>query len=412
MTAGTTIVIVGGGLAAAKAAQSAREEGFDGRLVIFGDEAVRPYERPALSKGYLTGDTPAEELFVHPASYYAEHDIDLRLSTRVTAIDRSAGAVVTADGARQPFDRLLLATGAEPRTLPYQHLEGVAGLRTMHDSERLQASLRAARHVTIIGAGWIGCEVAAAARALDAAVTMIDPLAVPLQRVLGTDIGAVFADLHAANDVDLRLGVGLASLRGSDRVEVAELSDGTTVATDLVVVGIGVTPRTSLAEAAGLQVDNGVLTDATLRTSDERIYAAGDVARSEHPLFAARLRVEHWANALNQGQTAGRNLLGHNEVYDRLPYFYSDQYDLGLEYVGHATEEDDVVVRGSTRDREFIAFWVKDHRVVAAMSCNVWDVVEDLKTLIASRATVTQSALEDPDTPLRDLAAPRPTQPV
>jgi 3-phenylpropionate/trans-cinnamate dioxygenase ferredoxin reductase component len=399
------IVIVGGGLAAAKAAQAARESGYEGRLTIFGDEPVHPYERPPLSKGYLSGKAPEDDIYVHSAAFYDEHAIELRLDTPITAIDRSAGEVVTAAGTREPFDRLLLATGAEPRTLPSQTLDGVVVLRTKADSDQLRTALQAVSHVTIVGAGWIGCEVAAAARSYGTAVTMIDPLDVPLQRVLGTKVGAVFAGLHVANGVDLRLGVGLTALHGTGSVEAVELSDGARIPTELVVVGIGVVPRTGLAEGAGLAVDNGVLTDATLQTDDERIFAAGDVARSAHPLFDTPIRVEHWANALNQGTTAGRNLLGTSEPYDRLPYFFSDQYDLGMEYVGYATEWDDVVLRGDVNRREFVAFWVKDDRVVAAMNCNVWDVVEDLKTLITSRTSVSAPALQDPSTPLAALAA-------
>lgn len=403
MTDTRDIVIVGGGLAAAKAAEAVREEGFDGSLILFGDEAVRPYERPPLSKAFLVGDASEDDTFVHDADFYRTNSIDLRLETPVVAVDRDAGEVVTAAGDRQRFDRLLLATGAEPRQLPGPQRQGVVTLRTQDDSRRLGQALRDANHVTIVGAGWIGSEVASAARRLDTEVMMLDPLAVPLQRVLGTDVGVVFRDLHRRHGVDLRLAVGLSDVLGKERAEGVRLSDGTELATDLVVVGIGVVPRTGLAEAAGLAVDNGVLTDATLRTTDERIYAAGDVARSEHPFYDTPLRVEHWANALNQGITAGRNLAGKSEVYDRLPYFYSDQYDLGLEYVGYATEWDDVVFRGDPEAMEFIAFWVQDGRVVAAMNCNVWDVVEDLKALISSRATVDAAALRDPDTPLASL---------
>ena len=401
----TDIVIVGGGLAAAKAVEAIRDEGFDGRVTLFGDEPVRPYERPPLSKGYLVGDAAEETVFVHPASYYDEHRIELRLDTTVTEIDRDAGEVVTGDGARQRFDRLVLATGAEPRALPGPRLDGVHLLRTKANSEQLGAAISGASRVAIIGAGWIGCEVASAARRLGADVTMIDPLDVPLQRVLGTEVGAVFRDLHVDNGVDLRLGVGLESMLGNTAVEGISLTDGATVEADVVVVGIGVVPRVGLAEAAGLRVDNGVLTDATLQSSDPRIFAAGDIARAEHPLYDTPLRVEHWANALNQGATAGRNTVGRGEVYDRVPYFYSDQYDLGMEYVGFATEWDEVVFRGDPASREFIAFWVTDKRVVAAMNCNVWDVVEDLKAIITSQQPVDAAALRDPNVPLASLAA-------
>jgi 3-phenylpropionate/trans-cinnamate dioxygenase ferredoxin reductase subunit len=399
------IVVIGGGLAAAKAVEAAREEGFEGRITVLADEPVRPYERPPLSKGYLVGDAEENTIFVHGDDYYGQHDIDLRLGTAAKQIDRDASEVVTTDGDRLHYDALLIATGAEPRTLPGQDLDGVHVLRTKEDSERLATALRDTGRATIIGAGWIGCEVASAARRLGTEVTIIEPLEVPLERVLGAEVGAVFAALHRANGVDLRTGVGLSSLRGSGAVDSVALTDGTVLETDLVVVGIGVVPRTALAEDAGLAVDNGILVDTTLRTADPKIYAAGDVARAEHPLYDTPIRVEHWANALNQGATAGRNLLGKGEVYDRLPYFYSDQFDLGLEYVGYAAEWDEVVFRGDVDAREFIAFWVKDQQVLAAMNCNVWDVVDDLKALITSAATVDVAGLQDPSTPLNALVS-------
>ena len=397
------LVVIGGGLAAAKAVEAVREEGFAGRVTVLADEPVRPYERPPLSKGYLVGDAEESTIYVHADDFYGQHHIDLQLGMAATQIDRDTSEVVTAGGARHHYDALLIATGAEPRTLPGQDMDGVYTLRSKADSEHLATALRAAGRATVIGAGWIGSEVASAARRLDTEVTIIEPLDVPLQRVLGPKVGAVFAALHRDNGVDLRTGVGLSSLRGSDAVEAVALTDGTTLETDLVVVGIGVVPRTSLAEDAGLAVDNGILTDATLRTDDPKIFAAGDVARAEHPLYGTRIRVEHWANALNQGATAGRNLLGKGEVYDRLPYFYSDQYDLGLEYVGYATEWDDVVFRGDVDKREFIAFWVRNERVVAAMNCNIWDVVDDLKALITADKPVDLDALQDGTRPLQSL---------
>lgn len=402
----TDIVIIGGGLAAAKAAETTRQRGYQGRLTIVTDEPHLPYERPPLSKQVLTGDAPAENVFVHPASFWTDNDIDVITGDPVTTVDRHAGSVTLASSIDLRFDRLLLATGAMPRQLPLadRNLAGVLTLRTLDDSQRLHDELAAADHVAIVGAGWIGCEVAAAARALGTDVTLVDPLDTPLQRVLGKQIGQVFADLHRDNGVDLRLGLGIATAHGAERVEQVTLSDETTLDTDLVVVGIGVTPRTELAEAAGLDVDNGILTDASLATSDPRIFAAGDVANAVHPFYGRRLRVEHWANALNQGITAGANLLGAGEAYDRLPYFFSDQYDLGMEYVGHATDWDQVVVRGDVDKREFIAFWLHEQRVVAAMNVNVWDVIDDLKRVIRQGQPIDHARLEDPTVALAELA--------
>ncbi|HEX2026412.1 MAG TPA: FAD-dependent oxidoreductase [Nitriliruptorales bacterium] len=403
-----TIVLVGGGLASARAAQTLRAEGFDGDLTLVAEETHRPYERPPLSKGVLIGHQPADSAYVHPQGFYDEHGIELITGDPVTDVDRDAGKVTTRSGTRLAFDRLLFATGASPRQLPLEERErdGILTLRTLDDAQRLSGELRQAGHVTIVGAGWIGCEVAAAARTMGTDVTMVDPLDTPLQRVLGAQVGRVFAQLHRDHGVDLRLGVGVASAAGTGRVEQVTLGDQTRLATDLVVVGIGVTPRTGLAESCGLEVDDGILTDATLATSDPRILAAGDVANAWHPHYRRHLRVEHWANALNQGNTAGLNLLGAGRAYDRLPYFYSDQYDLSMEYVGHATDWDQVVFRGDPGTREFVSFWISEGRVVAAMNANVQDVVNDLKSLILSEATVDPARLADPDVPLVDLLRP------
>ena len=400
------IVVIGGGLAAGKAAEAVRAEGFDGRLTVVTEEPERPYERPPLSKGFLLGRTPRDEVYVHAPDFYAERDVDVHLGDPVARIDRDAGEAVTAAGRTLRFDRLLLATGSVPRTLGLtdKSLDGVVTLRTLRDSADLAERLGRVGHVTVIGAGWIGCEVAAAARTLGVEVTMVDPLPLPLVRVLGPEVGSVFADLHRDHGVDLRLGVGVDDVNGSQAVEQVTLGDGSTVATELVVVGVGVAPRTELAEGAGLATDDGVVVDETLVTADPRIFAAGDVANAWHPSLRRRLRVEHWANALNQGSAAGRNLLGRGEAYDRLPYFFSDQYDLGLEYSGHATESAEVVFRGTPATREFIAFWVDAGRVVAAMNVNVWDVVDDLQGLIRSGATVSSERLADPDIALSALA--------
>jgi 3-phenylpropionate/trans-cinnamate dioxygenase ferredoxin reductase subunit len=383
-----TFAVVGGGLAGGKAVEALRAEGFDGRLVLFAAEPHLPYERPPLSKGYLQGADERDVVFVHPADWYAEHDVDLRLETPVVGLDRHAHELMTRSGDTLRYDKLLLATGATPRRLriPGAELGGVHYLRSLDDSDVLKSVFRPDARVVVIGGGWIGLETAAAARAAGAAVTVLESAALPLLRVLGSRIAGVFADLHRANGVDLRCDVTVAALRpgpgGTGAVGAVELGDGTVLEADEVVVGVGVTPEVELARAAGLAIDDGVLVDASLRTSDPDIVAAGDVANADHPVLGRRVRVEHWANALHQPEVAAKTMLGVDAVYDRLPYFFTDQYDLGMEYVGYASADDEVVVRGDLDAREFIAFWVRDGRVLAGMNVNIWDVTDSIRDLI------------------------------
>jgi 3-phenylpropionate/trans-cinnamate dioxygenase ferredoxin reductase component len=400
-----TFVIVGGGFAGAKAAETLREEGFEGDVVLMGDEDVRPYERPPLSKDYLRGEADAPP-FVHDEGFYAERDVELRLSTHATAIDRDAGEVELGDGSRLGYDKLLLATGAEPRRLdvPGGDLDGVMYLRSLADSEAIgQRFGDGNKRMVAIGAGWIGAEIAASARQKGCDVTMLEMTAVPLERVLGPEVGAIYRDLHLSHGVEFLPETAAERFEGDGAVERVVTADGRSIDADFVVVGIGVVPRTDLAERAGLEVDNGVLANEHLRTSDPNIFVAGDIANAEHPFYGRRLRVEHWANALAQGPAAARSMLGQDIVFDEIPYFFSDQYDAGMEYRGFATEWDEVVFRGDPAGGEFISFWVADGRVVAGMNFNVWDVNEQIRDLIVSRNQVKRAQLEDPDVPLTDL---------
>ncbi|POM23514.1 Anthranilate 1,2-dioxygenase system ferredoxin--NAD(+) reductase component [Actinomadura rubteroloni] len=398
-----TFVIVGGGLAAAKACEALRDEGFDGRIVLIGREEHLPYERPPLSKGYLQGDSGRDEMVVHDRDWYDRNAVELRLGAEVTAIDPGGRTVTLAGGERIGYDKLLLATGARPRRLAVPGADGptVRYLRTVDDSERLRDTLAAAARIAIIGGGWIGLEVAAAARAAGAEVTVIESESAPLLRVLGPRIADVFTKLHREHGVEFAFGARVAEITAAGVL----LADGTRVDADAVVVGVGAVPDTGLAEAAGLAVGDGIEVGADLRTSDPDIFAAGDVAGAYHPLLERRVRVEHWANALNQPAVAARGMLGRPGGYENLPYFYTDQYDLGMEYVGHIPpgEDPDVVVRGDLDAREFIAFWLVADRVVAAMNVNVWDVTDDTQALIRSASPVDRDRLADPGTPLDRL---------
>ncbi|MCU1657736.1 MAG: ferredoxin reductase [Pseudonocardiales bacterium] len=396
------IVIVGGGLAGAKATEALRERGFSGSVTLIGDEMHLPYERPPLSKSYLMNRSPFEDAIVHDADWYAEHDVDLRLGTHATALDPAAHDVTLADGTQLRYDRLLLATGASPRrlTIAGADAEGVHYLRRREDSDAIRATFGPGRRLVIIGAGWIGLEVAAAARQAGTDVTVVEMAHLPLLAVLGRELAQVFADLHTVNGVDLRLDAHVQEVRTEGgRVTGLLLGDGSAVTADAIVVGIGVLPNVELAEAAGLDVDNGVLVEASLQTSNPDIFAVGDIANHAHPVLGRRVRVEHWAAALNQPATAAAAMLGADARYEQLPYFYSDQYDLGMEYVGHAPpgEYDRVVVRGDLAAREFVAFWLDDaNRIKAAMNVNVWDVIDEIKPLIAAGTPVDAARLADP----------------
>ncbi|MFE2758609.1 NAD(P)/FAD-dependent oxidoreductase [Streptomyces halstedii] len=415
--ANRTFVIVGGGLAGAKAAETLREEGFTGRVILIGDERDHPYERPPLSKGYLTGKEERDGVFVHETAWYARADVELHLGQVVTSIDRAGRSVHLGDNTVVHYDKLLLATGAEPRRLdiPGTDLVGVHHLRRLAHADRLRHVLSALGrdngHLVIAGGGWIGLEVAAAARGYGAEVTVVEPAATPLHHVIGPELGQIFTDLHTAHGVRFHFGARLTEITGQDGLVLAARTDtGEEHPAHDVLAAIGASPRTALAEAAGLDMaapehGGGVAVDTSLRTSDPHIFAAGDIASVEHPLFGARLRVEHWANALNGGPAAARAMLGQDVVYDRVPYFFSDQYDLGLEYSGWAPpgSYDQVVIRGDAGKREFIAFWLKDRRVLAGMNVNVWDVTDSIQRLIRGGRETDPEALGDPSVPLESL---------
>jgi 3-phenylpropionate/trans-cinnamate dioxygenase ferredoxin reductase subunit len=411
MAAEPSYVIVGASLAGAKAAETLRDEGFAGPVVLVGDEAERPYERPPLSKGYLLGKDEKSSIYVHDEGWYAEHDVDLRLGVTAVAIDRAGRRVELAGGGAIGYDKLLIATGASPRRLgvPGNDLDGVHYLRSVQDSERLSAAFRGGGTVVVAGAGWIGLETAAAARELGCEVTVVEPAPGALHQALGPELGGMFEDLHRGHGVRLLFGEGASEFRGSaGRVTAVITSAGIELPADIVVVGIGAVPNSGLGQAAGLETGNGILADAALRTSDPDIYAAGDVANAVNPLFGRRIRVEHWANALAGGPAAARSMLGRDVTYDPVPYFYSDQYDLGMEAAGRPEPGgyDQIIYRGDRDGGEFIAFWLSGGAVVAGMNVNVWDVSDEIQALIRAGAAGKRpdpARLADPDVPLTDL---------
>jgi 3-phenylpropionate/trans-cinnamate dioxygenase ferredoxin reductase subunit len=358
-----------------------------------------------LSKDYLRGEVGRETVYVHDENFCADHGIELRLGRTAVGLNPAANELVLDDGEALRYDRLLLTTGAEPRRLRVAggSLDGVLYLRSVKDSDALRDRLDRGGAVVVVGAGWIGSEVAASARQRGLDVTVIDPHAVPLERVLGSEVGAVYRDIHLDHGVRMLMGTGVEAFEGDTTVERVRISDGRALECEVVVVGIGVQPRTQLARLAGLEINDGILVDEHLQTSLPGVFAAGDVALAHHPFYARRIRVEHWDNALHQGPVAARNMLGRAEPHDRLPYFFSDQYDVGMEYSGYARTWDRVVFRGDPKSGEFIAFWVAGDRVVAGMNVNVWDVSDPIRRLIHERVTVDDRRLADPDVPLDQL---------
>lgn len=411
MANSTSFVIVGGGLAAAKAVEALRDNNFDGHIIVFADEEHLPYERPPLSKEYLAGKKSLTDFTVQNSGWYRDNNVDLRLSTRVSVLDAAGHTVALADGTTVGYDKLLLATGSGSRRppIPGSDFGGVHYLRTYEDAVALNNVLREGSSLAVAGAGWIGLEVAASARQRGVDVTVVETAKQPLMAALGETVGEVFATLHREHGVDLRLETQVEEITRADGAHGSatglRTKDGTAIAADAVLVAVGAKPNTELAEQAGLSMgDGGVLVDTSLRTSDPDIYAVGDIASAQHPLFGTRIRTEHWANALKQPAVAVAGMLGRPGEYAELPYFFTDQYDLGMEYVGHAPRFERVVFRGDVTGREFVAFWLDgDDRVLAGMNVNVWDVLDDVKALIRSRAPVDVDKLGDSRSPLADL---------
>lgn len=414
------VVIVGAGLAGARTAEALREEGYTAPIVLLGAEPDPPYDRPPLSKEYLQGKTGRDAVLLHPPGWYAEHDIELRTNTTVTAIHPDTGQVSLTGGQAVGYHKLVLATGSTPRRLPVtgERLEGCYYLRTLPDSDRLRQMLATASRLVIIGGGWIGLEVAAAARIAGLQVTVVEADRAPLRRVLGDDMAAVFAQLHRDHGVDLRCATAVEAITGERHVTGVRITDGThhtedtQLPADAVLIAVGATPNTQLAEQAGLDVADagvggGVIVDASLRTSDPDVYAVGDIARAVHPPHGTAPRVEHWANASHQPAIVAAAIRGEPASYDRLPYFFTDQYELGMEYTGYAPPGDDyrVVVRGDLAARQFIAFWLdSDQRVRAGMNVNIWDVTDPIANLIRSQIPIDPARLADPEVPLDQLA--------
>jgi 3-phenylpropionate/trans-cinnamate dioxygenase ferredoxin reductase component len=407
MAGSTTFVIIGGGLAGAKAAEALRDNDFDGSIILFAEEEHLPYERPPLSKEYLAGKKSLNDFTVQDSDWYRDHNVDLRLGSRVSSLDPAAHTVGLADGTTAPYDKLLLATGSASRRppIPGSDADGVHYLRTYDDAAALNSVLTDGSSLAVVGAGWIGLEVAAGARQRGVGVTVVETAKQPLLAALGDTVGEVFANLHRDHGVDLRLQAQVEEITTAQgRATGLKMRDGSTVAADAVLVAVGAKPNVELAEQGGLSMgDGGVLVDPSLRTSDPDVYAVGDIAAAEHPLFGCRIRTEHWANALKQPAVAAAGMLGKPGEYAELPYFFTDQYDLGMEYVGHAPSFQRVVFRGDVSAREFVAFWLDgDNRVLAGMNVNIWDVLDDIKSLIRSKTPVDVDKLTDPQASLAD----------
>lgn len=399
-------VIIGAGIAGGTAAETLRKQGFEGRVHLIGAEPYRPYDRPPLSKEFLSGAKEQEKLFFKPQDFYTEQSIELHLGTEATAIDPSLNTVTLANGESIRYDKLLLSTGSRVKRLPIpgSNLKGVHYLRTIDDSRALAHSMNGASRVVIVGAGFIGSEVAAVCKTAGLEVTVLEIQPQPMAHILGEKMGAIYANLHTNRGINLRLREGISEIRGSSRTEQVITDEGNAINCDFVVIGVGITPDTTLAESAGLHVDFGILTDQYCQTSHPDIYAAGDVANWFHPGLDRRLRVEHWDNALNQGAAAAKSMLGAPEPYSPTLYFWSDQYDLNIQYLGHATEWDDIAVRGNPADEKFTAFYLKDGSVHGALVVNNFRDIRPTRTLIGQRTPVTAASLTNESTNLKQLA--------
>lgn len=400
-------VIVGASQCGGGAAETLRKHGFDGRIVLIGAEPERPYERPPLSKEYLRGEEERERIFLRSPDYYDEQEIELRLGERATRLHTREREVELEGGERLAFDRLLIATGGRPRRLPVpgEDLEGVHYLRTVVQSEAIGSELKEAKRAVVVGAGFIGAEVAASAKMMGVDVTLLEIAEAPMERALGREMGEIYADVHRERGVDVRLGTGVERFEGGDRVERVVTSAGDSLDCDLAVVGVGIDPATEIVQGTGIEVGDGITVDERCETSVEGVFAAGDVASFPNPVDGEHIRVEHWANAQKQGAAAARAMLGSEEPYSELPWFFSDQYDLRMQYVGHASAWDEVVLRGDVAGRKFAAFYLNEGLLLATMAIGMPKEIAASRKLIPARMRLTADQLRDEDVDLRKLAA-------
>ena len=398
-------IIVGANLAGGTAAITLREEGFDGEIELIGAEPHPPYERPPLSKEYLQGEKPFEDALLKPVNFYTEQNIQTRFGTRAVRVDPRDQVIELEDGGRTRYDKVLIATGARNRKLriPGAALEGICDLRTVDDADRIRARSRSGSRAVMIGMGFIGSEVAASLRHHGVEVTVIEPFKTPLYRVLGEQIGRVFEALHRENGVRMLFEDSVTAFEGTGRVQRVVTSAGRRIECDFVVVGVGVEPATDLMADSGVKIDNGIVVDEYCQTNVEGIYAAGDVANHFHPLFGRRMRVEHWQNAIHQGQAAARSMLGKREPYSDVHWFWSDQYDCNVQYAGFHTQWDELIVRGSLERRSAVVFYMQEGRIAATVAFNRGRDLRRAMSLIKARVEVDPSVLQDESVDLRSL---------
>jgi len=413
MTDSERIVIIGASLAGAQAAKTLREEGWTGQTVLIGEETELPYERPPLSKDVLLGKKEPASAQLHEHAWYEENNIELRLGAKATTVDTAAHTVTLDDGSEVGYDKLLIATGSRVRKLdvPGGELEGIHYLRTAAQAQALTDAYAAKPRVVVVGAGWIGLEAASAARERGCEVTVVEPQSTALASVMGEQVGELYADLHRQHGVDLRFNTGVEGFEGDGKLTGVRVSGGDVLPADLVVVGVGVQPNIELAEAAGIEVasredGSGIRTGADLQTSVPGVYAAGDVVRWDHPLLGRSIRVEHWQNAKDSGAAAAKAMLGQDVSQDAIPYFFTDQYDLGMEYAGDVPRgaSYQVVLRGDPASGAYLAFWLaEDNHVLAGMHVNTWDAIDGIKELIRAKKQVDPARLADTSVELAEV---------
>lgn len=404
----SAMVIIGANLAGGVAAITLRDEGFNGRVILIGAEPYPPYERPPLSKKYLQGEKSLAEITLRPAEFYAEQKIETRFGVRARRVDPQAKVVELETGERIPYDKVLIATGVRNRKLPVSgaNLPGIYSLRDVADTDAIRQESIAGRKAVLVGMGFIGSEVAATLRQLGVEVAVVEPLKLPLAHILGEEIGRVFESFHREHGVEMYFEELVTGFEGDGRVQRVITKSGRQLGCDFVVVGVGVEPVTDVVEGTGIKLDNGIVVDEYCQTNVEDIYAAGDVARHYHPLIGRHIRVEHYQNAISQAMTAARNMLGQQQAYSEVHWFWSDQFEYNIQYAGFHGEWDQLVVRGSLEERNFIGFYLKGQCIGAAVAINRPKDVRLTMPLIQAKTQVDINRLADEAVKLRSLLTP------